>query len=196
MVMSPENRALCYFYRNPPPESGCKRMKWTAIAKLVWNTDGSTHPTPCSVRKCVLGWQRERKKRGRQTGARKTSREDDQCMVRSFEEARRPLGTAVTSRDVADLLPQRLRSKVSLRLIRRRLAERGYVPEKKLEKTDFLDKQRKLRVAFCKAHERRTPAGWSTYLQGWGSEGLHIFPETNEGEVCPVQMLVDIHEGQ
>ena len=41
MVMSAENRALCYFYRHPPPHSGAQPVKqWTKIAQLVWNADG------------------------------------------------------------------------------------------------------------------------------------------------------------
>ena len=36
MVMSAENRALCYFYRPPPPHSGAQPVKqWTKIAQLV-----------------------------------------------------------------------------------------------------------------------------------------------------------------
>ena len=44
----------------------------------------------------------------------------------------------------------------------------GYVPAKKLEKADFLRKQRLARLKFCKAHEHRTPAMWSVFLQGCG----------------------------
>ena len=36
MVMSAENRALCYFCRHPPPHSGAQPVKqWTKIAQLV-----------------------------------------------------------------------------------------------------------------------------------------------------------------
>ena len=61
MVMSPENRALCYFYRNPPPGGEQQKpMAWAAIARLVWNVDGKTHPTPDAVRKCVVAWRRKK----------------------------------------------------------------------------------------------------------------------------------------
>ena len=147
---------MCYFYRHPPPGSDCRPLKWTAIAQLVWNTDGRTHPTPCSVRKCVLAWRRERGQRGRKKGWRKTTRDEDKRILASFQKARLPLGSEVTARDVAGLLPTALRTKVSLRAIRRRLAAKGYVPGKKIEKADFLRRQRVARMEFCRAHRHRT----------------------------------------
>ena len=90
--MSPENRALCYFYRNPPPGSNRAPLRWAAIASLVWNVDGETHPTPSAVRKCVLGWQRERQRRGRKKGTRKTTTCEDKIIKQCFHKARRPFG--------------------------------------------------------------------------------------------------------
>ena len=168
MVMSPENRALCYYYRNPPPGCDHKPLKWSAISKLVWNTDGKTHPEPCSVRKCVLAWQRDRCQRGRKQGWRKTTREEDQQILACFRKARQPLGSAVTARSVAQLLPRAVKSKLCLRTIRRRLAAAGFKAEKKLEKADLAQKQRLARLEFCKAHQHRTPAMWSAFLQGCG----------------------------
>ena len=169
MVMSAENRALCYFYRHPPPHSGAQPVKqWTKIAQLVWNADGVTHPTPHAVRLCVLGWRKARKTRGRKVGWRKTTAVEDREILASFKKARMPLGTEVTSRDVQASLPRNLRNKICKRTIRNRLAERGYAPTKKVEKNDFLSKQRAVRVAFCRAHEHRTPAMWVNHLQGCG----------------------------
>ena len=168
MVMSAENRALCFFYRNPPPGSSQAPLAWTAIAKMVWNVNGRTHPTPSAVRKCVLGWWRARKMRGRKKGTRKTTKVEDRVIKASFLKARLPLGSEVTSRDVAIRLPHGLRGKVSQRTIRRRLAEYGFRPTRKAEKTDFLKKQRLARMAFCRAHEHRSPTGWAAYLQGCG----------------------------
>ena len=168
MVMNAENRALCYYYRNPPPGSSSAILKWTEIARLVWNVDGKTHPTPCSVRKCVLRWRRERKPRGRKKGERKTTKREDRLIKQCFQKARLPRGSAVTSRDVSARLPRSLQGKLCLRTIRNRLAECGYKPTQKAEKTDFLRNQRKARMAFCRAHERRSPAMWAAYLQGCG----------------------------
>ena len=140
-------------------------LKWTTIASLVWNVDGKTHPQPCSDRKCVAGWRRERKVRGRKKGSRKTTTAEDKAIKQSFQKARLPLGSLVTSRDVAEELPQGLRGKVSRRTIRRRLAELGYTPTRKSEKQDFLNKQRAVRISFCKSHAHRTPAMWAAHLQ-------------------------------
>ena len=90
MVMSAENRALCYLYRNPPPGSNNAPLRWATIARLVWNEDGKTHPKPCSVRKCVLGWRRERKMRGRRKGSRKTTAAEDTAIKACFQKARPP----------------------------------------------------------------------------------------------------------
>ena len=167
MVMNAENRALCYFYRHPPPGYDTP-MKWSAIAKLVWNSDGCTHPTRAGVRKCVSSWTAQRQTRGRKLGWRKTTGIEDRRIVSSFHKARLPRGSQVTSRDVAARLPKRLRVKICRRTIRRRLASHGYKPARKLEKKAFLTKQRAARVAWCKAHEHRTPAMWANYLQGCG----------------------------
>ena len=167
MVMNAENRALCFFYRNPPPGYGAP-MRWSAIAERVWNSDGCTHPTAAGVRKCVLSWRAERQRRGRKPGWRKTTPVEDKRIMGSFFKARFPLGSRVTARDVAAGLPQRLRAKISRRTIRRRLAARGYTPSRKLEKSAFLTKQRAARVAWCQAHQHRTPKMWANFLQGCG----------------------------
>jgi len=160
---------LCFFYRHPPKGSGVQPVKkWAAIARLVWNTDGKTHPSANAVKYCVQNWKRVNKKRGRKKGWRKTTTPEDKKILVSFKKARQPLGSDVTAREVATGLPAKLKSKVSLRTIRRRLAERGYVPEKKIEKNDFLKAQRGIRVDCCKSHEHRTPAMWNNYLQGVG----------------------------
>ena len=169
MVMNAENRALCYFYRHPPKGSGVQPVKkWAQIARLVWNADGETHPTPNAVKYCVRNWRQVNKKRGRKIGWRKTTKQEDKKILASFQKARQPLGSDVSARDVATGLPAKLKRKVSFRTIRRRLAERGYVPERKLEKNDFLKAQCEIRVDFCKDHEHRTPAMWQNYLQGAG----------------------------
>ena len=167
MVMNSENRALCYFYRHPPPGFGAP-MKWSAIAQRVWNADGRTHPTAAGVRQCVLSWTAERRKRGRKAGWRKTTNAEDRQIAKSFHKARLPLGSRVTSRDVELRLSTGLRRKISKRTIRRRLANLGYIPARKKEKTAFLDRQRKVRIQFCKAHEHRSEAMWANYLQGCG----------------------------
>lgn len=63
--MNAENRALCFFYRQPPKGSGVQPVKkWAAIARLVWNADGKTHPSANAVKYCAQNWKRVNKKRG------------------------------------------------------------------------------------------------------------------------------------
>ena len=86
------------------------------------------------------------KKRGRPAGWRKTTRAEDKLIMSSFHKARRPLGSQVTSRDVAVGLPRDLRSKVSRRTIRNRLAARGFTPDRMVEKNVFLKQQAEARL--------------------------------------------------
>ena len=92
MVMNAENRALCYFYRHPPKGSGVQPVKkWAQIARLVWNADGKTHPTPNAVKYCVLNWKQVNKKRGRKNGWRKTTKQEDKKILATFQKARQPM---------------------------------------------------------------------------------------------------------
>ena len=52
---------MCFFYRHPPQGSGVQPVKkWAQIARLVWNEDGKTHPSPNAVKYVVLNWKRVR----------------------------------------------------------------------------------------------------------------------------------------
>ena len=186
MVMNAENRALCYYYRHPPPGCGIPPVtKWAQLARLVWNTDGKTHPSRNAVRKCVRNWRRQKGKRGRKVGWRKTTVAEDRQIVKTFKRVRLPLGSEVTSRDVAVGLSKKLRSKVCSRTIRNRLADKGYVPERKLEKHDFLVKQRGARVSFCLSHQHRSPAMWANYLQGCGDlKDFTYYPKRMKARFC------------
>ena len=130
--MSPENRALCFFYRNPP--NGDKKLTYAKIADLVQNEDGE-HPTEGAVRHCVLNFHSAKDKRGRKAGYRKTSKAEDKVILQAFRKLRPP-GHGVDSRKVHLSLPKKLRGKVSRRTVIRRLAEQRYVPTKKVQKTD------------------------------------------------------------
>ena len=132
MVMSAENRALCYLYSFPPPGSETDtKMKWSQIARMVWNVDGKTHPTSNGVKNAVLSWRAVREQRGRKVGWRKTTPAEDQKISNSFHKLRRPLCRLVTSRMVTQDLPATLQKKVTKRTVRNRLLEEGF----KLEKT-------------------------------------------------------------
>ena len=91
MVMNAVNRALCFFCRYPPKGSGVQLVKkWAAIARLVWNADGKTHPSANVVKYCVQNWKRVNKKRGRKKGWRKTTTQEDKKILVSFKKARKP----------------------------------------------------------------------------------------------------------
>ena len=108
----PRKPCMCYSYRNPPPGGEQQKpMAWAAIARLVWNVDGKTHPTPDAVRKCVVAWRQKKKARGCQLGWRKTTAAEDKKIMAAFHKARNPRGSLVTSRDVASRLPHKLRTK-------------------------------------------------------------------------------------
>lgn len=164
--MDAKNCALCYFYRNPPPGSDTKPMKYKDIAEIVVKKDG-THPTVGGVHKAVQEFMEVKEKRGRKTGWRKTTKEEDAAIMAAFFKCRPP-GHGVVSREVSMALPRPLRQKLSLRTIRNRLKDKGYTPQKKLDKDELKAKHRKDRVEFCTAHEHRSADGWKRYLQGCG----------------------------
>ena len=132
------------------------------------NTDGSTHPSLEGVALCVWSWKRERQQRGRKLGWRKTTPAEDRSIYASFKKARLPLGSGVTSRDVQTGLPRPLRHKIGCKTLRRRLAEKGFIPEQKVEKADFLRAHRLKRLAFVNLHKDKSAAKWAQFLQGCG----------------------------
>lgn len=180
MPMDAGNRALCYFYRNPPPSSAVKPCAFPEIAKLVFKTDGG-RPTPSAVRKCVNSFSRPKAKRGRKLGWRKTTLAEDRVVLKRFLKVRPP-GCGVDSRDVSKALPACLQGKICLRTIRNRLKEKGYTPQPKLAKDDLQRCVREPRIAFCKANEHRSPGQWSNYLQACGDlKDFTYYPKSLKG---------------
>ena len=78
--MDVANRALCYTLRNPPP--GVKKTKLCDIVKqkLVKKVDGSV-PTQGAISEAAMQFKAEKDTRGRKTGWRKTSKEEDKTMA-------------------------------------------------------------------------------------------------------------------
>ena len=64
----------------------------------------------------------------------------------------RPPGHGVDSNVVQRALPKKLKLKVSRRTVRRRLAEKGFVPQKKRSKSDLGPARMKKRLKFCKKY--------------------------------------------
>ena len=77
-------------------------------------------------------------------------------------------GHHVDSNAVHKALPKKLQKKIARRTIIRRLAAKGYVPEKKLSKTDpeVADKQK--RYKWCMKHRGTTAQQWKSQLQAIG----------------------------
>ena len=55
--MDPANVALCYFYRNPPSDSGVRPLPYQRIADIVLKKDGH-HPTKEAVYLAVQSFHR------------------------------------------------------------------------------------------------------------------------------------------
>ena len=99
--MGPAKQALCYFYRNPPANSGVMPQPFKEIAKLIQQPR-----TPANtIRWVVRNFHRVRKVRGRRPGWRKTTPAEDAKIFACFRKVRRPLGSLVESQDVWKALP-------------------------------------------------------------------------------------------
>ena len=185
--MDAENRALCYFYRHQPPQSGVQPLSYRDICPLVYLTEKDAfgepkHPSVAAVFKCVKQWARERKKRGRQAGWRKTTKAEDKQIHTCFQEVRKPLGKRVYARHVKAGLPPALKAKISVRTVRRRLAEKGVKPERKLRKANRGPAWRRRRRLWCKKHEK-TKKLWKKRLQGVADmKNFTFYPQRLKGK--------------
>ena len=164
--MDAEHRALCYFYRHPPPGSGVLPSSYEKIADMVVKKD-DVRPSVGGVFKAVKEFLKARKVRGRRIGWRKTTKDDDKVILATFHKLRPP-GCGVDSEELHRALPLRIRSKVCPRTLRNRLAAKGYIPRAKVEKDDLGKPYREARLAFRSAHEKREPQDWENHFQGCG----------------------------
>ena len=162
--MDDTNRALCYALRNPP--KGTKPMKFTDIIKKVKKTDGS-RPTIGGVSLAVANFHAAKNPVGRPKGSRKTTKAEDKMLLKAFHKVRPP-GHGIDSRRVQKALPKKLQNKMGRRTIRRRLAEKGYTPQKKMCKQDFKESQIRKRMKFQEEHEGESEAEWKQKLQAVG----------------------------
>ena len=154
-------RALCFFYRNPPPGSGVRPQPYKEIAKLIRRP----RMPAGTIRSAVKRFLAVRRVRGRKEGWRKTTPAEDAKILAAFRKVRKPLGSLVEKNDVWKALPLALREKVSARTVSRRLRDKGYVMEEKLTGDDHGEQWRKRRLRFCKTHQRKTPRQWMSCVQ-------------------------------
>jgi hypothetical protein len=157
--MDAANKALCFALR----KSGTKLKD---IRKLVRKTDGK-RPSLSAIAQAAGSFKTEKKKRGRKLGKNKTTKAEERKIIQVFHTLRPP-GHGVDSRLVHTALPKKLKMKICRRTVIRRLAAKGYRPEKKLNKNDPGHKLKKTRCNFGRKHADKNAQRWKSYLQACG----------------------------
>ena len=146
--MSPALQALCFFYRNPPPDSGVKPQPYSKIPGLL----KAPHLGVGRIKMAVKRFHCEKKSRGRKTGWRKTTPAEDAKIFSCFQKVRLPLGSLVEARDVWKALPPALRNRITMRTVLNRLREKGYMMQEK--------QWRLRRLHFSKGHVGKIAKQW------------------------------------
>ena len=100
-------------------------MKYADIRKVVKKTDGK-RPSLQAIAQAVAAYPLEKKLRGRKNGWRKTSRDEDKTILKTFYQ-KWPPGCGVISRVIHDAMPRLLRKKICKRTVIRRLAKKGSI---------------------------------------------------------------------
>lgn len=172
--MTEKQAALCYYYRNPPKDSGAKKTKFSKLPALV-AAPGKPKPSISACKMAVARFHNSGPGRGRPAGSRKTSAAEDKVILSTFLKVRLPLGSAVDSRIVYNALPDALRKKICVRTVRERLREKGYAMDDKKAGDDKGELWRKRRLAFCRTHQAKTPARWTNSLQAVGDFRLFTY---------------------
>lgn len=163
--MDDQTRALCYALRTPG--AGQKKMKLGAIQKLLFKKDGKSRPSLQAISQAAKTYKQPKEKRGRPKGSRNTTAAEDKILMKTFHKLRPP-GHGIDSNALKRGLPRKIGKKIGRRTIIRRLAEKGFTPQKKSSKTDLSEALAKKRMVFCRKHRMKTAQGWKTYLQGVG----------------------------
>ena len=163
--MDEASRAMCYALRNPGRDQ--KPVPLKEIRKLVTKKNTKKKPTLQAISQAAKTYPMEKMKRGRKIGQKKTSKQEDKRILQTFKKLRPP-GHYVDSTTVRQALPLRLKSKISRKLITRRLADKGYTPQKKTSKTDLGPSRMKKRCKFCKKHFSKNAAQWKAALHAVG----------------------------
>jgi len=158
------NKALCFAPRNPP--EGTPKTPYNKIRELVRKTDG-TKPTPGAMCDAAKNFKIKKGQVGRPAGSKKTSKKEDKKLLDVFHEIRPP-GHGVTSRRLHKALPKKISKKISPRTCRRRLADKGFIPTKKLSKSDPGVQGTARRMKFGRAHKGWNSTKWKSHLQGVG----------------------------
>ena len=163
---------MCYALRNPP--AGQKPVPLKDIQKMIWKKPKTNkekkgkkpqRPTLQAISLAARSFKTEKNKRGRKKGNRKTTKEEDKQILKTFHKLRPP-GHGIDARTLKKGLPKKIGSKVAPRLLIRRLAEKGFYPEKKESKTDLGRVTTKKRLKFCHKYEDLDANQWKSECQG------------------------------
>ena len=173
--MSPALQALCFFYRNPPPDSGVKPQPYRKIPGLL----KAPHLGVGRIKMAVKRFHCEKKIRGRKTGWRKTTPAEDAKIFSCFQKVRLPLGSLVEARDVWKALPPALRSRITMRTVLNRLREKGYMMQEKLADDDQGEQWRLRRLHFSKGHVGKTAKQWERQVQAVADFRYFVYYPTN-----------------
>ena len=120
-----------------------------------------------AVHYAAATYKQVKDKLGRPVGSRKTTKAEDKKLLATFHKLRPP-GHGVVARAVHKALPKKFKNKISKRTVIRRLAEKGFKPQKKMQKTDPGPALAKKRCRFGKIYEGWTAEQWKSLLQGVG----------------------------
>ena len=142
-------------------------MKLEDIQKIVKKKNPKNKrdkPTLSAISQAAATFKMAKKKRGRKPGFRKTTKKEDKEILKAFHHMRPP-GHGVDSRVVLRRCPAKLRKKIGRKTVIRRLGEKGYTAQKKLNKYDPGPAGRAKRVRFCKRHADWTASDWKEHCQ-------------------------------
>lgn len=165
--MSKQQQALAYLMRHPPACTGMKPQPYKVICKHL-KTPGKPTPLVTTVHKAVKTFHNEAAVRGRKLGYRKTTPAEDKAILSAFFKVRQPCGSGVTYKDVWCALADSLRTRVSVKTVRNRLAEKGFKLEEKLTADDKGVAWRNRRLAFCNVHRGKSEEQWVNAVQAVG----------------------------
>ena len=117
--------------------AGTPKMPYRTLVKMVRKTEKTdgTKPSAGAMCEAAREFHTDKEQRGKPQGSTKTTKQEDKLLLATFKKLRPP-GHGLTSKALHQALPKKLSKKISPRTCRRRLAEKGYLPQKKLSKTD------------------------------------------------------------
>jgi hypothetical protein len=168
------NRALCFAYRNPPP--GVEKTPFKDIVKLVKKKDGS-RPKIGAVAEAASSFKNVAGTIGRPPGSKKTTKPEDRKLMQTFKKLRPP-GAGVDARAVHSALPKKIKGKISKRTVIRRLADKGFKPEKKINKSDPGPALALKRCAWCRKNSDKDARQWKAKLHAVGDiKEFTYYPE-------------------